>query len=45
MIALDVAIPVTTFSNVFDAYFRVEVIPAGAMGRRKTNRTTGIELL
>ena len=45
MMALDVTILVTTITTVFDVFFRFEVIPAGAMGRHKTDRTTGTELL
>ena len=45
MTALDVAIDVTSFSNIFEGFFRFQAIPAGAMGRRKTDRATGIELL
>ena len=45
MTVLDVAIAVTTITNVFDGSFRFKVIPAGAMGRNKTNRATSIELL
>ena len=43
---MDVAITVASITYVFDGgFFKLKAIPAGAMGRRKTDRTTSIELL
>ena len=46
MTTLEVAIAVAIITNVFNGgFFKFKAIPADAMGRRKTDRTTSIALL